>query len=39
MVPNIVTTEILISYIIFIILIIFITSKFFNIDYGPLNKF
>lgn len=37
--PDIVTPEILIGYIIFLVLIIFITSNYFNVDYGPLNKF
>lgn len=36
--PDIITSEILISYIIFIVLIIFVTSKYFNVDYGPLNS-
>ena len=33
------TAEILIGYLIFLVLIIFITSNYFNVDYGPLNKF
>ena len=37
--PDIVTAEILIGYLIFLVLIIFITSNYFNVDYGPLNKF
>ena len=36
---DIVTAEILISYIIFLVLVIFVTSNYFNVDYGPLNKF
>ena len=37
--PDIVTAEVLISYIIFLVLLIFFTSNYFNVDYGPLNKF
>lgn len=37
--PDVVTAEILISYIIFLVLLIFVTSNYFNVDYGPLNKF
>lgn len=37
--PNIITAEILISYIIFFVLIIFITSNYFNIDYKSFNNF
>lgn len=37
--PDIITAETLIGYIIFLVLIIFVTSNYFNVDYGPLNKF
>ena len=37
--PDIITAEILTGYILLIILIIFITSRFFNVDYGIFNKF
>ena len=36
--PDIITAEILTGYILFIAIIIFITSKFFNVDYGIFNK-
>ena len=37
--PDIITAEILIGYIIFIVIIVFFTSKFFNVDYGIFNQF
>lgn len=36
---DIITAEILIGYIIFIVIIVFFTSKFFNVDYGVFNQF
>lgn len=36
--PDIVSAEMMIGYIVFLIVIIFITSKYFNVDYGPLNR-
>ena len=37
--PDIITAETLTGFIIFLVLIIFVTSNYFNVDYGPLNKF
>lgn len=37
--PSIITAEILTGYLIFLVLVLFITSKFFNVDYGIFNKF
>lgn len=37
--PDIVTAEILIVYLIFLVMIIFTTSNYFNVNYGPLNRF
>ena len=37
--PNIITPEILTGYLIFIVLVLFFTSKYFNVNYGIFNKF
>ena len=36
--PDIVTAEIIIGYIVFLLIILFLTSQYFNVDYGPLNR-
>lgn len=36
--PDIVSAEMMIGYIVFLIIIIFVTSRYFNVDYGPLNR-
>lgn len=37
--PDIISSEMLVGYIIFLALVLFVTSNYFNVDYGPLNKF